>query len=163
VRLDLQPAPQGDRAVHEFSLRRGSGAEHRAVRADGVAHAGPTGGSGQGHRFDVVHCRPEVQAIQRPDAHPEYVLDGLDGLDREALARAAPAAQQRYWGSVEAWRSLARARLASSLGDHDAALAALHAASTAGLQHAWLHLHDDPDFDVLRGLPAFQQLLATPR
>jgi DNA-binding SARP family transcriptional activator/tetratricopeptide (TPR) repeat protein len=87
------------------------------------------------------------------------VMDTLDGLDADAILDGMPAGQLRYWGTAEAWRALLRARLAVAVGDDQAAISAVLAATASGVQHAWLHLHDDPDFLALRNVPAFRSLL----
>lgn len=83
----------------------------------------------------------------------------LTTLEGETLARAAPVREVSYWGSFESWRSLAHARLLAQTGDRDGAAAKVGDAITEGLRHHYLHLHDDPDFDVLRNHPRFRELL----
>jgi tetratricopeptide (TPR) repeat protein len=89
----------------------------------------------------------------------EETLDWLDSLAGEALVRAVPRGQNAYWGSPEGWRALSQARLLAQLGDRDQAVEMLRTALARGLARGYLHLHDDPDFDPLRGRADFESLL----
>jgi DNA-binding SARP family transcriptional activator/TolB-like protein len=88
----------------------------------------------------------------------QATLNWLRALSPAELERAYPPAQRGYWGSAEGWRALNEARLLAH-EDEDGAIVMLRTAIARGLDHAYLHLHDDPDFAHLRGRPAFQALL----
>jgi hypothetical protein len=52
-----------------------------------------------------------------------------------------------------------RARITAVLGDRDDAVRALVDAKASGFSADYADLHTNPDFDLLRGLPAFDALL----
>jgi DNA-binding SARP family transcriptional activator len=105
-------------------------------------------------------ARRALLAARRGDPIPAFeTRQWLESLQGDALARAAPAGQLAYWGSHEGWKSLTAARLLVAVGEPDRAVEALQSALQQGLGHAYLHLHDDPDFDPIRALPAFRRLL----
>jgi tetratricopeptide (TPR) repeat protein len=104
--------------------------------------------------------RHALLAARRGDPGPaREAMNWLGALEGDALARAVPQGQMAYWGSPEGWRALAQARLLAQLGDRDRAIEMLRAALARGLAHGYLHLHDDPDFDSLRGLVGMYSLL----
>lgn len=86
-------------------------------------------------------------------------LDWLSSLAGDDLARAVPAGELAYWGSPEGWLALMQARLLAQTAQPDRAVEMVRAALARGLAHAYLHLHDDPDFAPLRGHSAFDSLL----
>jgi tetratricopeptide (TPR) repeat protein len=56
------------------------------------------------------------------------------------------------------WLTYARARVAAALGERDRALHLLRDAFAEGLEHG-PHLHQTPDFEILRGYEPYQRLL----
>jgi DNA-binding SARP family transcriptional activator/TolB-like protein len=83
----------------------------------------------------------------------------LEALSDEELAHAVPPFQLAYWGSHHGWRALAQAKLLVQLGERDRAVEMLRVALSSGLAHAYMHLHDDADFEPLRGHARFESLL----
>jgi tetratricopeptide (TPR) repeat protein len=83
-------------------------------------------------------------AARRGDRAEATMIDAwLAALDRPHLY-----GQNTWW----------RARIASLLGDHEAAVELLHQAFREGLP-VWQHLHIEPDFLPLRSDPAFGDLM----
>lgn len=142
-------APRGDLAYLLYLAgRTGEAADlYRTLAAEHPEAATPR------VRLALLAAR---QGDRRPAAEVSSWLGTLHG---DGLARALSSRQLGYWGSYEGWRTLLQARLAVQLGEHERAVELLREAVHQGLQHTYMHLHDDPDFDVLRKHAGFKSLL----
>lgn len=113
-------------------------------------------------RPDVAEfrVRAALLAARRGDPGPAgEALRWLSALSDEALERTFPAPELALWGTRRAWLAVNQARLLAQLDQAERAVETLQSAIDAGLNHVYMNLHDDPDFEPLRRHPGFQRLL----
>lgn len=119
-------------------------------------------------RWDETRARYETLARENPDDVSVFlrarlgVLAARRGALREARQVSDWLEELTANESVPSRRddyTVLRAAIATHLSEPEEAVQLLREAFAGGFRHGYMWLHMDPDFDSLRDLPSFQELL----